>query len=97
MSVRCNFIHNDIDIMEPSVYPAAVQQSMVVAMPTSSLMVPDSSWPLRLLGSTADSPPQSVTDSPSQSPTTVLFDSAFDVFPGLVGSFPFLIADGKLY
>jgi len=77
------------------VHPASVQQPMVVmAAPRS--VIPDSSWSLRLLGSTADSPPQSVTDSPSPSPTAVLFDSAFQLFPALVSSFPFL-TDDKLY
>lgn len=44
-------------------------------------------WPPMLaLGSTADSPPMSVTDSPAPSPTTMLFDPAFDSFPSLWAS-----------
>ena len=83
--------------MEPHiVYPATVQPPMVVAMPTPVSMNPDSSWPLRLLGSTADSPPQSVTDSPSPSPTNMYFDSAFDVFPGLISAIPFQTINGNL-
>jgi len=97
--LRCNFIHNDIDLMEPSVVrPAsAVPQSMIIAVPTSNSLFPESSWPLAVFGSTADSPPHSVIDSPSPSPTAMLFDSAFDVFPGLVGSFPFQTAFDTLY
>jgi len=88
---RCNFIHNDVDVMEPSVVqPAAVPQSMIIALPMSS------SWPLRVFGSTGDSPSHSVIDSPSPSPTAMLLDSSFDVFPGLMGSFPFPTGIDKL-
>jgi len=95
---RCNFIHNDIDVMETNIaQPAAVPQSVIIAVPATAPLFPEPSLPLHLFGSTADSPPQSLVGSPSPSPTTMLFDSAFDVFPGLVGAFPFQTGIDRLY
>ena len=95
---RCNFIHNDIDIMETNIaQPAAVPQSVIIAVPATAPLFPEPSLPLHLFGSTADSPPQSLVGSPSPSPTTMLFDSAFDLFPGLVGVFPFQTGIDRLY
>jgi len=87
-----------MEYMEHSVQPAPIQSPLLVALPTSGpvFQVDSSFWTLRMLGSTADSPPQSVTDSPSPSPTAMFFDSAFDIFPGLVaGTFPFQTTIGS--
>ena len=84
--------------MEPNaVQSSGMPQAVIIALPASTSLFPESSMPLRVFGSTADSPPHSLIGSPSPSPTAMLFDSAFDMFPGLVGPFSFQTGVDKLY
>lgn len=96
---RCNFIHKDADLDQVRsaapqlpVRSSTALQTGVIGHPRSSS---SSSWEqpastelwnfpgMLPLGSTVDSPPQSVSESPVPSPSSALFDSTFDAFPSL--------------
>jgi len=91
---RCNFVHDDLEHlnqidtrctrqhMDNSVSISTVMNRTLLQLNKSSSS--DMLWPSRLVfGSTVDSPPQSVTNSPSPSPTTMLFETTFDSLQSL--------------